>query len=296
MSLALPGRLMFHSSYIVPIFVQLYYRLFSVGDNSYLSFHTWLVDPTYDHQISGRLHLYDMDKHIKRKLTLDTKLHRTEINWIPLDVRGELYYTYTLDPLRVMKCNRTTAECHFIYKQEGTNQNPFVYSIDHLRGGTPWVLYKYPYYISVGHNVLVTNQPHHDYSIYNSNLLVMCVDPWRLVYASRNILYNATWVTSKPIIRTQTIIASFFYPSGLIKRSDDIIDVSGHLNDAAGYILRFRGIQELMRSVMRRDQGNVEKTVPEVRTAQQYIMESGKSWFKTWKFSGDMMAETVDKA
>ncbi|XP_067933957.1 uncharacterized protein [Watersipora subatra] len=270
-------------------------RLFSVGNSTYLSFHTWLVDPTFNNQISGRLHLYDMDRHIKKKLTLNTKLLRTEINWIPLDIDGELYYTYSLDPLRVMKCDRETAACKFIYKQEGSAANPFVYTSDHLRGGTPWVLYKYPYYISVGHNVLVTTSPRLDYSLYNSNILVLSVKPWRLVYASSNIFYNQTWIRRLPIIRNQTILTGFFYPSGLIKRSDDVLDVSGHVNDAAGYIVRVRGIRQLMEKVISRDQENVAQLSPAVRTAQQYIMQSGRNWFPKWKFRGDIIAGTVEK-
>ena len=270
-------------------------RLFTIGNTTYLSFHTWLVDPTYNHQITGRLHLYDMDRNVKRKLTLNTKLHRTEINWIPLEVKRELYFTYSLDPLRVMKCDQKTAACRFVYEQEGSHTNPFVYSSDHLRGGTPWIEYKYPYYISVGHNVIVTNKPVYDYSLYNSNILVMSVDPWRLVYASRNLLYNETWVTSKPIIRNQTIRTAFFYPSGIIKHSDDLLDVSGHLNDAAGYILRFRGIKQLMDEVMTRDKQNAHNTIPKVRTIQQYILESVKSWFPKLKFRGDIIEGTVEK-
>ena len=236
-----------------------------------------------------------MDRHIKKKLTLNTKLLRTEINWIPLDIDGELYYTYSLDPLRVMKCDRETAACKFIYKQEGSAANPFVYTSDHLRGGTPWVLYKYPYYISVGHNVLVTTSPRLDYSLYNSNILVLSVKPWRLVYASSNIFYNQTWIRRLPIIRNQTILTGFFYPSGLIKRSDDVLDVSGHVNDAAGYIVRVRGIRQLMEKVISRDQENVAQLSPAVRTAQQYIMHSGRNWFPKWKFRGDIIAGTVEK-
>lgn len=246
--------------------------------------------------MTGRLHLYDTDRHIKKKLTLNnTVLLRTEINWIPIDVNGELYFTYSLDPLRVMKCDRVTANCQFIYEQEGARQNPFVYSSDHLRGGTPWLLYKYPYYISIGHNVIVTQAPNEDYSVYNCNILVMSVKPWRVVYSSRNILFHSKWVTSRPIIRNHTILTSFFYPSGAIMRSDDILDVSGHLNDAAGYILRVRGIKELMDKIIHRDQTNVGQTIPKVRTIQQYIMEAAKSWFVHWKFRGDIITGTVDK-
>lgn len=255
------------------------------------------MDPSYNHRISGRLHLYDIDRHVKKKLTLkNTKLLRTEINWIPLDVGGKLYYTYSLDPLRVMKCNQLTAVCQFVYEQDGAAQHPFVYSSDHLRGGTPWVLYQYPYYISVGHNVVVTKSPYLDYSVYNSNIMVLSVAPWRLVYVSGNIEYDNDWLNSTRVIRNQTIIDSFFYPSGILLRNDDVIDVSGHLNDAAGYILRLRGIKKLLDEVMSRDNVNTDQSIPQVRTVQQYVMESVKSKYKRWKFAGDISEHTVEKS
>lgn len=157
--------------------------------------------------MAGRPHIYDMNRHIKRKLKTNRDMPRTEINWIPLDVNGELYFTYSIDPLRVLKCDPNTGECKFVFEQKDSEKHPFVYSRDHLRGGTPWVLYKYPYYISMGHNVVVQTNSH--YSYYNANLLVLCVNPWRLVYVSRRLQFNHDWMTSTPIVRNHTILQPF---------------------------------------------------------------------------------------
>lgn len=237
--------------------------------------------------------MFDMNRNIKRRLKLNTKLHRTEINWIPIDVNGELYYTYSLDPLRVMKCDKTTGDCRFIYEQAGTQEHPFTYSSDHLRGGTPWVLYKYPYYIGVAHNVIVTISPQDNFSVYNANLVVLCVDPWKIVYVSGNLDFNGKWLLSAPVIRSQTILLPFFYPSGLILRNPDVIDVSGHLNDANGHIVRMSGIKSIMDQVIAKDKLSDKKVSP-VRAAQQYVLESLKSKYKTWRFRGDHLTGTVE--
>lgn len=240
--------------------------------------------------------MYDMDRHTKRKLKLNTKLHRTEINWIPIDVKGELYYTYSLDPLRVMKCDKNTADCQFVYEQPGTKEYPFVYSSDHLRGGTPWIQYRYPYYIGVAHNVVVTKAPSDNYSIYNSNLVVLCVDPWRIVYVSSNLELNGGLLTSTPVIRNQTIIMPFFYPAGIILRNSDVIDISGHLNDATGHVVRISGIKNILERVISSDiNNNARMNAPPVRAVQQYVLESMKSSFLTWKFRGDITEGTVEQ-
>ena len=238
--------------------------------------------------------MFDMNRNIKRKLQLNVKLQKTEINWIPIDVNGELYYTYSLDPLRGMKCDKATGDCRFIYEQPGSQSYPFTYTSDHLRGGTPWILYKYPYYIGVAHNVVVTKSPRDNFSVYNANLVVLSVDPWRLVYVSANLDFNSNWLLSAPVVRNQTIILPFFYPSGIILRNPDVIDVSGHLNDASGHIVRISGIKTIMDTIFAKEEDSYRKT-SSIRAAQQYVMESMKSHHKAWSFRGDYVTGTVEK-
>ena len=49
-----------------------------------------------------------------------------------------------------------------------------------LRGGTAFELYKYPYYISIGHGTFV-EKIYHYYRYYTAHLIVLCVDPFRIV-------------------------------------------------------------------------------------------------------------------
>jgi len=267
------------------------FRLVRVGNSTLLVFHVWSVDKFSNDNIVGRVHIFDMDKHAKHRLAPSMTLARAEINWIPLDVKGEAYFTYSLDPLRVMKCDKESGDCQFIYEQPGTKDSPFVYTSDHLRGGTPWALYKYPYYISIAHNVLVSKNPRINYSMYNANIVVLCVDPWSVVYVSRNLEFDPDWLRSKAIIRNHTISEPFFYPTGLIMWDEDTLDVSGHLNDASGHILRMRGFKQLMQEVM--SQAHSPSSAP-VRTVQQYVVEATKRAWPGTTFFGDIIEGTVE--
>lgn len=194
-----------------------------------------------------------------------------------------------------MKCSKADGDCQFVYEQDGSAENPFVYSNDHLRGGTPWVEYKYPYYISIAHNVASTYKPYQDFAIYNANLVVINVKDWRVVYVSRNIAANTKWLQTDPVIRNHTIVAPFWYPTGIILHTPDIVDISCHLNDASGHILRLRGVEKILGQVMNTDKTMKSDKGPSVRVAQQYVLESTKRLYKDkWVFMGDIIGKTVE--
>lgn len=221
-------------------------------------------------------------------------MSRAEINWIPLSLNGELYITYSIDPLRVLNCDTNSGDCKFVYEQPDASKHPFKYAVDHLRGGTPWILYQYPYYISLGHSVVIGHSPgSKDHSIYNAHFMVLCVEPWRIVYVSRHLEFSSEWMTSVPVVRNYTISTPFFYPSGIIKWSDDVLDVSGHLNDYNGHVLRIKGVKNLMDDVIQHDaKHGANLTGANVRTVQQYIIEELKDSRPDFSFNGDMLAET----
>lgn len=194
-----------------------------------------------------------------------------------------------------MKCSKEDGDCHFVYEQDGSKENPFLYSSDHLRGGTPWVVYKYPYYISIAHNVASTYKPYQDFAIYNANLVVLNVEEWRVVYVSRNIAANTHWLQTDPVIRNHTIVTPFWYPTGIILQTPDIIDISCHLNDASGHILRLRGLEKTLTQVIDTDMRIKTGRGPQVRVIQQYVLESTKQLYKDeWVFMGDIVGKTVE--
>ena len=194
-----------------------------------------------------------------------------------------------------MKCRKSDGDCTFIYEQDGSVEETFKYSEDHLRGGTPWIEYKHPYYISVAHNVVSTYRPYQDFAIYNANLVLLNVEDWRIVYVSHNIQANTRWLKTDPVIRNHTIANPFWYPTGVILQTPDIIDISCHLNDASGHILRLRGIERILTQAMEEDRRKGDNKGPRVRVVQQYVMEVTKLLYNgSWTFTGDIIGKTVE--
>ena len=129
-------------------------RLFRWNDTRYLSFHIWQFDRDQS-DIRGRMFMwnYELNQLIKLNVPPDfrKRLQRTEINWIPLVVNNSLYYIYLYDPFRVFKCERN-GDCSYAQWPKGEEKYKFDGSQDVLRGGSPFILYKWPYYISIGHS------------------------------------------------------------------------------------------------------------------------------------------------
>lgn len=275
-------------------------RWVQVGEELLLIFHTWLNDKHGNDEVGGRVHLWHWDKKYKRKLVVPgLKLRRTEINWIPMDVNGSLHLTYSLDPLRVMKCTISTGNCVFVHQHPEAENHTFTHTGDRLRGGTPFIMYKYPYYIGVGHSVSTSYRPREGFSVYSVHFIVMTVDPWRLVYVSRHIEADQVLLRSRPLIRNHTIIGNFWYPMGIVKWSDDIIDVSCHVNDYDGHVVRLRGIEKLMKQVIEKDQSNVAKGLttaigPHPRALQQYVLEALKERTPSYQYMTDYILHTPD--
>ena len=111
-----------------------------------------------------------------------------EKNWVPIVINNTLYIIRHLDPLHVIKCN-IYKRCEFIRN----DTDAFEYKmIDHqvpLRGGTSFELYKYPYYLGIGHSTIYNGSNRH----YSSHLMVVCIEPeFRIVYVGDPIEINRT--------------------------------------------------------------------------------------------------------
>jgi len=64
-----------------------------------------------------------------------------------------IHFVHNLDPLRVLRCS-LEGQCVFVQRDEQrasnqTSGSPFIFkeTFSHLRGGTPFELYRWPYYI-----------------------------------------------------------------------------------------------------------------------------------------------------
>jgi len=63
-----------------------------------------------------------------------------------------IHFVHNLDPLRILRCS-FDGQCVFVQRDEQRASNisgsPVIFkdSFSHLRGGTPFELYRWPYYI-----------------------------------------------------------------------------------------------------------------------------------------------------
>jgi len=69
--------------------------------------------------------------------------------------RRQLHFVQNLDPLRVLRCSLDAGLCAFVQRDEqlaaaaNDSEAGFIFrdSFSHLRGGTPFELYRWPYFI-----------------------------------------------------------------------------------------------------------------------------------------------------
>ena len=188
-------------------------------------------------------------------------------HWMALVQGEELYFVQVLDPLKIMHCT-LDGFCKLVYESEQKGDFVFRDTSSHLRGGTPFELYKWPYYISVAHTTFFKDPGSKRY--YASHIVVLSVSPYRLVYVSSDILLHQE-IYDVPMVRHLYIEDGFLFPVGLIIEDLDTIAVGGHINDHSSVVVRVRGIRGLMDKVIKADTEVKPQAGPPVGSIQQYI-------------------------
>ena len=191
-------------------------------------------------------------------------------HWMPLIANDELYFVYNLDPLRILKCT-LDGDCYFEYEELTKERFVFDHSFSHLRGGTPFELWDWPYYIGLGHTTLykVTNNHRH----YTAHLIVLCVDPYRIVYVSNDLKIHPWIYQRMPIVRARYIDEGFIFPVGLIIETKDTIAIGVHVNDHSSVILRLKGMRAMMKNILYQDEINKPLRGPPAGFLQIHIHE-----------------------
>ena len=210
----------------------------------------------YEEESLTKLRLFDHGREVK--------LSGWEKNWCPLVINDQLYLFYNIDPMTVLKCN-ISGVCNVVQNTPvAKDQNIEVF----LRGGTPFVLYKYPYYIGVAHSKNMYCDRARP--MYRAHIVVVSVQPtFRLVYTSDNLRFNEKILALKP--KPQLIFDKYLYPISLVLRNDDIADVGMHLNDEAALILRLQGLTKLMSDVIEADSKSHFPHAPAAGIVQNYV-------------------------
>ena len=171
-------------------------------------------------------------------------------HWMAFKQDNDLYFVYNIDPLRILRC-QFTGFCWFVYSDVKAGDFEFDDHKVHIRGGTPFELYKWPYYIGVAHSTLFKQINNHRF--YTAHLVVLCVEPYRIVYVSDDLRIHPTIYENAPIVRENWIEDNFIFPVGIILESKDRLTLGVHVNDYSSILVRFKGIGYLMKKVMSRD-------------------------------------------
>lgn len=189
-------------------------------------------------------------------------------HWMSLIDRGQLYFVHNLDPLRVMRCSLDGA-CEFIHdetKRDGLN---FADHVSHLRGGTPFELYEYPYYVGIAHSTMYKSSNHRRF--YTAHMVVIRVNPYRIVYVSNDIRIHPQIYETTPMVRARYIEDGFIFPVGLILENRDSLAIGVHVNDHSSVVIRVRGLTPLMDKVMDQDKADSPERGPPVSFLHKHI-------------------------
>jgi len=189
-------------------------------------------------------------------------------HWMALIDSDELYFVHNLDPLRVLHCT-LTGYCRFVHKE--TTRSGFIFSdaTSHLRGGTPFELYQWPYYISIAHTTMYKQSNNHRY--YTAHIVVLRVQPYRVVYVSNDIKIHEKLYQGAPMVRDRYIDDGFIFPVGLILENVDTLAIGVHINDFSSVIIRLKGIRKLINNVIKIDKRKNPSKGPPATYLQQHI-------------------------
>ena len=178
-----------------------------------------------------------------------------------------------MDPLIIMKCT-LTGQCNFVHSKgnHGQQYNLKIKAL-HLRGGTKLEKYEYPYYVGVAHSTFYQFKNGRLFSFYRSHIIVLCVEPFRIVYVGDDIKLD------KEIFKHVAMIPEwvekenpFMYPVSLIMESKDSFLIGAHLNDYKSVLLRLKGMKTLMKGVISHDRQQKGKFGPPPGSLQKHVL------------------------
>ena len=220
-----------------------------------------------------RMYIYDYEDNtivkmiVKDKISIDSTIY-WEKNWCPLIFNKELNFVYNLDPLEIVQCD-LKGMCSFIYQQRKTMKGLDDFHL-FLRGSTPFIKYKHPYFISIAHSTSFVCDSWK--KVYRSHLVIVSVEPtFRIVYLSDVLEFNQGVLNSQANV--YWCVDSFLFPVSLIARSRDVYDVGMHLDDSECLVIRISGLESIIEDVIRTDSTLRTKQGPKPGDVQHFTRD-----------------------
>ncbi|XP_013399569.1 uncharacterized protein LOC106165762 [Lingula anatina] len=189
-------------------------------------------------------------------------------HWAAFNLHGQLHFVHNLDPLRILRCT-IKGVCSFIHKDDSGKNIKFKDNKSHLRGGTPFEHYSGKYYVGVAHGTFFKAPSWKRF--YTTHLVVLHVEPFRIVYVSNDILVHHNILFSVPIVRARYIQDPFLFPVGIILEDPDTLYLGVHISDYSSVLLRMRGLKNLMTKVIEADKNAQSTRGPVPWTLQNFV-------------------------
>ncbi|XP_074647660.1 uncharacterized protein LOC141903442 [Tubulanus polymorphus] len=242
--------------------------LFVLRDTLYMS----LPLQSEDYESSEHMFIWNLAKNTIQKVIIQNeRLNFREKNWAPFVVNDTLHFVYTFDPSRVIACLVEVAGdelvCKFVHQQADRKRHPFSNSADLLRGATPFELYRWPYYISVARSRVLNSGK----VLHAAHLVIMRADYFHIVYTSAPLNVNSKFIERASKNKSQSKMQGFLFAGGLVLENDDSVVISLHMSDVTSFVVRFRGLAEIFRTIIAKDAQRNSYMEADLRTLQQFI-------------------------
>ena len=207
-----------------------------------------------------KIWFYDIFNHRQIPLTIsDHSLLNVVKNWSPFIKDNELYFIYSYNPLKILQCSTEQGSCHFILKNQTTNQ------ISSLRGGTQLVRFRNSnYYVGIARTTIFCQKCQR---FYRPHLFILSTidEQFRIIYVSEPLLldniptFAFEFMTEKRsnkdfcdnIIRIMT-------PGSIVswKLPEDKLIFALSINDMKSYLVSITGFGKVVESVISKIRAN----------------------------------------
>lgn len=208
--------------------------------------------------------------------TAGQSMKELDKHWTPLVTNDKLYLVYTLDPLRIFDCelHAETCYCRSLTK----NKNPFQFDdgVAQLRGGTPFIPYHGPYYVSFVLSKTFMKMGDTSKPLYQIHIVVLSISPTcRVVFVSHPLklsLKFAQFAIHEDSRQNDEAVS--LYPVSLVKEDMDTFVLSISVRDQSSLFVRITGMEKFIQKIITTDQDEKPSSGPLDNTIQEYVHNS----------------------
>jgi len=201
-----------------------------------------------------KIWFYDIFNHRQIPATISNhSIRYIEKNWSPFIKDNKLYFIYSYKPLKILQCSTEQGSCHFILKNQNTNE------ISGLRGGTQLVRFRNSnYYVGIARTTIFCQKCQR---FYRPHLFILSTidEQFRIVYVSEPLfLDNIPTFAFEFMIEKRSNkdfcdhIIRIMTPGSIVswKLPEDKLMFALSINDIKSYLVTLTGVRKVVESVI----------------------------------------------